>query len=235
MCVHIEYGGSWCVTDHQPARAAGGRSLSTPRRFLMLPALWTAVHPRPRGGRFRTRTPRRERLARHRDERCVRVSVGMVGRDGHGRTVAAGGRAGVRRSSGGRASASTPIRASATRASTRSRRSTSWRWYCIWTSKHGDDTAGALAHQRGHEVGHCAGLPERQPGRRRHRGGAAEATREGPPHAGAALPRGYRPRSPPSTRRGDGSGRSWRSSSRCSRRRGRRSGWRPGTSSTSAR
>ena len=54
----------------------------------------------------------------------------MVGRDGHGRTVAAGGRAGVRRSSGGRASAITPIRASATRASTRSRRSTSWRWYC---------------------------------------------------------------------------------------------------------
>ena len=40
-----------------------------------------------------------------------------------------------------------------------------------------DRTARALAHQRDHEVGHRAGLPERQPGRRGHRGGAAETAR----------------------------------------------------------
>ena len=48
-----------------------------------------------------------------------------------------------------------------------------------------DRTARPLAHQRDHEVGHRAGLPERQPGRRGHRGGAAETPGEGAPHAGA--------------------------------------------------
>ena len=52
---------------------------------------------------------------------------------------------------------------------------------------------GSPAHRQRHEVGHRPRLPERQPGRRRHHGGAAAPFRSRAAHAGAP-PRGGRRR-----------------------------------------
>ena len=85
----------------------------------------------------------------------------------------------------------------------------------IWSDQERDRAARAPAHRRHHALGHRAGLPERQPGRRRGHGGAAQAPAADPPLARRCRTARSARRWRVCASRRPGPGRSWPSSCWC--------------------